>query len=89
MHAPGKYPRDADTWTRTGRGWSEYCHLCRCGSAPRATKHNPHHESCVKLMRSDPPISRHPSASHEDETHTLRRPRRVLRGAGVKTRPPS
>eukprot|EP00966_Prymnesium_polylepis_P173870 4022587-Prymnesium_polylepis.1 len=26
MHAPGKYPRDADTWTRSGRGWSEYFH---------------------------------------------------------------
>ena len=21
-----KVPRDADTWKRTGRGWSEYCH---------------------------------------------------------------
>eukprot|EP00966_Prymnesium_polylepis_P038063 882547-Prymnesium_polylepis.1 len=29
MHAPGKYPRNADTWTRTGRGWSEYCQ-CVC-----------------------------------------------------------
>eukprot|EP00966_Prymnesium_polylepis_P079105 1833409-Prymnesium_polylepis.1 len=28
-HAPGKYPRDADTWTRSGRGWSEYCQGAR------------------------------------------------------------
>eukprot|EP00966_Prymnesium_polylepis_P161880 3741487-Prymnesium_polylepis.1 len=27
MHAPGKYPRDADTWTRTGMVWSEDCQL--------------------------------------------------------------
>eukprot|EP00966_Prymnesium_polylepis_P308743 7134506-Prymnesium_polylepis.1 len=26
MHAPGMYPRDADTWTRTGAVWSEDCH---------------------------------------------------------------
>eukprot|EP00966_Prymnesium_polylepis_P258259 5965746-Prymnesium_polylepis.1 len=27
MHAPGMYPRDADTWTRTGTVWSEDCHI--------------------------------------------------------------
>eukprot|EP00966_Prymnesium_polylepis_P115836 2677694-Prymnesium_polylepis.1 len=33
MHAPGKYPRDADTWTRTGKVWSEDCHRpARCTS---------------------------------------------------------
>eukprot|EP00966_Prymnesium_polylepis_P101303 2346462-Prymnesium_polylepis.1 len=26
MHAPGISPRDADTWTRSGTVWSEYCH---------------------------------------------------------------
>eukprot|EP00966_Prymnesium_polylepis_P042732 992993-Prymnesium_polylepis.2 len=36
------------------------------------------------LMRSEPPISRHPSASHtQDETHILRRPWHVSRRAGV------
>eukprot|EP00966_Prymnesium_polylepis_P008345 192519-Prymnesium_polylepis.1 len=38
-------------------------------------------------MRSDHPISRHPSAS-QDEIHIMRRPRRVSRRAGVKPRPP-
>eukprot|EP00966_Prymnesium_polylepis_P060490 1403556-Prymnesium_polylepis.1 len=43
------------------------------------------------LMRSDPPISRHPRASQE-ETHILRprSPARLKTGAVVvKTRPPS
>eukprot|EP00966_Prymnesium_polylepis_P138310 3196020-Prymnesium_polylepis.1 len=39
-------------------------------------------------IRSDPPISRHPSAA-QDKAHILRRPQLVSRRAGVKTRPPS
>eukprot|EP00966_Prymnesium_polylepis_P028236 653204-Prymnesium_polylepis.1 len=57
-----------------------------CSALPAATGHDMcigHACSFCSIpfhMRSDPPISRHQSVS-QDETHILRRPRRVSRRA--------